>query len=670
MMFTTEMIQLFAVVLGKDSQRVTEVLLREGVLQFINTAELDSRVRDVSSTIDPKTSLPEITELRQRVEGFLHSGGILPDAPKEADLSERIAVNIREQKNFLDQLDSQREGTRERQRVIQQEILKLEDIRRQVELYGIGLPANSLRGIHSFLLLQTGKIPVKNITKLEDGLRDFPSLNILLGRQDEVAHYLLISMKRDGEQIRKILGGIGWTEIALPSELQSVREDVFKELAVKLDKLTQEQKSLETKVDELIKGHIDTLNKLWRNLRVTELLYNIQSNFKTSSRTMVFSGWLPLAKKEVLITKIREASAGRCYIEWYPAGIREIGADEVPVQFRNPRLFEPFQMLVSNFGIPQYGTIDPTVFMMPLYLSMFGLMFADVGQGLVLVTIGVLIAMSSRKNVRKKKMYTFSWLIIWCGLSSVLFGALFGSYFGFAIFKPLWFDFHGIVSGHPEGNSAIKNLGDILLITLYFGICVIYIGLVFNWINLVRTGKWMELIFNKAGLLGGWIYTGGIYICNFYARHEYKEFPQGGIIFVLVGLPALLVFIKEPLHYFRHRTGQGFNPLVILNFIMQWAVEILEIFSGYLSNTISFMRVAALGIAHVSLMMSFFTIAEMTSGIFYVVILVLGNMLVIALEGLSAAIQALRLNYYEFFTKFFHSTGKLYTPISLNSNYR
>ena len=142
-------------------------------------------------------------------------------------------------------------------------------------------------------------------------------------------------------------------------------------------------------------------------------------------------------------------------------------------------------------------------------------------------------------------------------------------------------------------------------------------------------------------------------------------------MFVLVGLPSLLIFIKEPYHYLKQRSGNSdekFNPLTILNFLMQWVVELLEIFSGYLSNTLSFMRVAGLGIAHVCLMISFFTLAEMTSGIGSVLILILGNILVIGLEGLSAGIQALRLNYYEFFTKFFHGTGKLYTPISLGNN--
>jgi V/A-type H+-transporting ATPase subunit I len=102
---------------------------------------------------------------------------------------------------------------------------------------------------------------------------------------------------------------------------------------------------------------------------------------------------------------------------------------------------------------------------------------------------------------------------------------------------------------------------------------------------------------------------------------------------------------------------------------MDWVISLLEIFSGYLANTLSFMRVAGLGIAHVTLMIAFFQIADMASpegpSIWAVIILVFGNILVIALEGLSAGIQSLRLNYYEFFSKHFQPTGVEFKPISL-----
>lgn len=672
MMFTSPMIQIFAIVLGRDSRRVTESLLREGVMQFINISEVDGEKPDNPSDTKPQASLSEISDLRKRIEVFLHTGGIIPSAPNETDLTNRISVDIEKEKKHLDKIASEREILRERQRVIQQEILKLEDIRKQVELYGIGLSDIPLHAKHSFISMQTGKLPVLNVKRLEDDLRDVPSLNIALGKEMDIAHYLLISMKRDSEQIGKILAKAGWTEIELPDELQSVKEDVFKELSVKLKTLTDEQKKYETKANDLVKREEKYLRDVWINLRVHELFYVIQTNFKSSSRTVIFSGWLPLSKKEKLTETIKRASENRCYLEWNEVESKDIIADQVPVQFNNPKILAPFQMLVSNFGVPQYGTIDPTPFVMPVYLSMFGLMFADIGQGCILSLLGILGVHFLKNNEQKKGLCDLSWLVIWCGLSSMLFGVLFGSFFGMGLFKPLWFDFHGIISGHSSGNSVIKNVYDILSITLYFGISVIFLGLLFNWINMIRTGKWIDLFFDKGGILGGWIYAGGIYIAAYMVGHNYKEFPPGIIMFVLVGLPSLLIFIKEPYHYLKHTSGHSdkkLNIFTILTFFMQWIVELLEIFSGYLSNTLSFMRVAGLGIAHVCLMISFFTLAEMTSGIMSVLILILGNILVIGLEGLSAGIQALRLNYYEFFTKFFHGTGKLYTPISLGNNF-
>ena len=671
MMFTTEMIQLFAVVLGRDCEPVTEALLREGVMQFINISELDSDKPDSLSAVKSQVSLTEISDLRKRIEGFLHSGGIIPSPPSETNLNNRVGVDVERESIRLDKMAGERDRIRERQRTIQQEILKLEDIKRQIELYGIGISDVTLPAKHSFISMQIGKFPASNVGQLEDELKDLPSLNIAMGRENDMAHHLLISMKRDNEKINKILANTGWSRVELPGELKSVRQDVFTELTAKLKKLTDEQKGVEEKVNDLIKKEEKHLTEIWVNLRVNELFQKIQANFKSSSRTVIFTGWLPSSKKEKLTTKIKQACEDRCYLEWNEAHSKGIIGGEIPVSFNNPKTLAPFQMLVKNFGVPKYGTIDPTPFVMPLYLIMFGLMFGDVGQGFVLAILGALGVSSWKKNEAKQGLCTLAWLVIWCGCSSMVFGVLFGSYFGMGLFPPLWFDFHGIISGHSVHKSDVNDIFDVLAIAIYFGISVIFLGLLFNWMNMIRQKKWIELIFDKGGVLGGWIYAGGIYIVSYMIARDYKELPPGIVLLLLVGLPALLLFIKEPYHYFKHepvQSGERSNLLfAFINFLMEWFVELLEIFSGYLSNTLSFMRVAGLGIAHVCLMISFFTIAGMTSGIASIGILILGNILVICLEGLSAGIQALRLNYYEFFTKFFHGTGELYTPISLNS---
>jgi len=668
MMFTTEMIQLFAVVLGKDSQRVTEALLHEGCMQFVRSTELEG-LNDLSA-VEPEVSLTEISDLRKRIEGLLHTAGFIPSTPGEIDLNNRVPVDIAKENNRLDEIAAERTSIRERQRTIQQEILKLEDIGRQIELYGMNISDVKLSAKHSLISLQIGKFPASNVKQLESGLRDFLLVSIPLGSESDMAHYLLISMKRDNQEIQKILLSVGWTQIEFPDNLQPVSKNVFGELSAKRKSFSDEQKKLESKADGLVKKEAAQLKKAWLNLRVNELFYKIQESFTSSWRTVIFTGWLPLSKREGLTSEITKACGGRCYLEWNEAGSKDVFGNEVPVQFNNPKIFAPFQMLVSNFGIPKYGTIDPTPFVMPLYLAMFGLMFADVGQGLVLAGLGILGMFFFKKKEGKEGMYHLSWLIVWCGMSSVLFGVLLGSFFGMSLFRPLWFDFHGIVSGHSENGSVVNDIYDILLITVYFGISVIALGLLFNWINVIRSGEWMELFFDKGGVIGGWIYGGGIYIAYYVISHEYKELPSGMILLLLVGLPSLLLFIREPYHFLKCRDAYSdskFGIVTILNFLMQWIVGLLEIFSGYVSNTISFMRVAGFGIAHACLMISFFTLAKMTSGIISVVVLVLGNILVISLEGLSAGIQALRLSYYEFFTKFFHGTGKLYTPISLNS---
>ena len=670
MIFTTQMTQLFAVVLRRDKERVTEALLREGVMQFISTSEIDVERLENLATVQPELPLTELSEMRKRIEGVLYTVGIVPPRPRELDLNNRVAVDLGRERARLDRIDGERDSIRERQRSLQQEILKLEDIKRQVNLYGIDLEGLQPPGRQSLLAMRTGKLALAQVKSLESELKGLPAMHLVLGQQDGVAHCMLLSMKRDRAQIEKILAGVGWTSLELPKQALSVKKDLALEVADKLQALAAEQKKLQDQVGDLVKKEEAHLKSLWVNLRVNELCARIQTSFTSSSRTVIFAGWLASSKKERLSAKVMEASEGRCYLEWHDAGSDEAIDSEVPVEFNNPRALAPFQMLVSNFGIPQYGTIDPTPFVMPIYLAMFGLMFADAGQGLVLMLLGALGVWRLRKNEAKRGLCNLSWLIIWCGVSATVFGVLFGSYFGMAPFKALWFDFHGIVAGHADAGSVVKDVYDILSITIYFGIAVIVLGLAFNWINLIRGRKWMELLFDKGGVLGGWIYGGGVYIASYMVGHDYKEFPPGRTIFLLAGLPALLLLIKEPYHYFRHG-GHGDdkpNPVfMLLTSLMEWIVELLEIFSGYLSNTLSFMRVAGLGIAHVCLMISFFTLAEMTSGIFSVLILIVGNVMVIGLEGLSAGIQALRLNYYEFFTKFFHGTGRLYTPISLNS---
>ncbi|MGC9313083.1 MAG: V-type ATPase 116kDa subunit family protein, partial [Sediminispirochaetaceae bacterium] len=300
---------------------------------------------------------------------------------------------------------------------------------------------------------------------------------------------------------------------------------------------------------------------------------------------------------------------------------------------------------------------------------MFGLMFGDVGHGLVVFLIGLYGSHVNRKRGRRTMLFP---LITWCGVAAMIAGSLFGSYFGTELLPPIWFDYHAVVTGHQAAGS-VRSIMDILLITIYFGITVIATGLLLNWINRIRSRDWIGLIWENGGILVGWLYAAGTYCAFYYVGHDYRQLPAGRTLALILGVPVLLMGAKPIIEHIRHNREHpeaGPRKISILNMVMEWVVELLEIFSGYLSNTLSFMRVAGLGIAHVSLMVAFFQIAEMAASdgrftVWSYLILLLGNALVIGLEGLSAGIQSLRLNYYEFFSKYFTGNGKAYTPISL-----
>jgi V/A-type H+-transporting ATPase subunit I len=675
MMFTEPMVSLIAVVRDTDMDTVTRELLRQGVLQFIKVEEIKKSWAVKLEDVDPAVSQARIAEMRKRIEGFLLPLAIPIRMPNELDLKKRRPVDLDETENKINAVSEEIQTIRGKQQQIQQEIMKLENIKGQVGSYGINVSDMVFSGTYSFISIRIGKIKTGRMDEFTGRIEKRPSVIIPLREDAGSTHLLLIYMKQDDDEMRRILRETDWSDVEPPEGLEEFKGEIGGDIDKKIEVLRAEQRRLADKADALVRNRAPSLNDLWVQLRVNELFYTIQANFEKTARTVVFSGWLPAGKQEDVQKGIVRAIGERCYLEWHrPRDLEKEPnvATRAPVNLRNPRFLAPFQMLVTKFGIPEYGTIDPTPAVFITYLIMFGLMFPDVGHGFVIALFGIIGNIFFRgKNETFKKL---SSLMIYCGATAVVTGVLVGSYFGFPWLKPLWFDFHGIISGHPEKQSLIGSIFDVLAISIYFGIAVIEVGFLFNWINLVIKRKWIELLLDKAGVLGVWIYNGGIYVSLYMVHHNYRNLPPMPQIILLLAVPAVLLILKKPLQKTmeqKERLFEGITIFTPINFLMGWGVELIEIFSGYLSNTLSFFRVAGFGIAHVSLMLAFFQLAEMAGGgsattPVGIVVLLFGNVLVIVLEGLSVGVQSLRLNYYEFFTKFFRGSGELYRPVSLS----
>ena len=672
MLFTEPMQQVVAVVLDHDVDAVTKELLRLGLLHFVNITEVDGDVSSQVESITPKIAEAGITEIRRRIEGFLAMIQEKPPSGEDLKVENLQAVDLEETNKVLDNLAASVQKVRDRQSARQQEILRLEDIWRQLQMFGNLSELVEARSQYSYLSVETGSIRSSLLGSFEQALGELPNVTMQMGVQENQTLLLLITMKRDEGVLDRILDKFGWTDVRLPRELSGKKDQVQQELEQKLKAAKEEQEQLQSQVNTLIRERLESLKGLWSNLRLNELYTRVQSFFSKTARTVIFSGWLPSSRRSELSSAIRRVTEGHCYLEWQRG--REVSKEHparVPVQMHNPKFLSPFQMLVTNYSIPEYGSIDPTPLVAVAYLIMFGLMFGDAGHGAVLLLLGALgsfLYRGGRAGVRNLLQ-----LVAYCGAAAVIAGILFGSYFGMQWFAPLWFDYHGVVAGHG-GGGLVTDIYGILVITIYFGIAVIALGLVLNWINCVAKGRWFRLIFDKGGLIGGWIYAAGIYAAMYFVRHDYKQLPDLDLLILVLGIPVLLLTVKPVLEYLLHKPRKPFTLFTPVDFFMEWIVEILEIFSGYLANTLSFMRVAGLGIAHVSLMIAFFSIAEMVGGssggytVGSYLVLIAGNVLVILLEGLSAGIQSLRLNYYEFFSKYFSGSGRAYAPVTLRKN--
>ncbi len=672
MMFTTPMRLLAAVVLDENTEEVTRELLRLGTLDFVSVRDLAGDWKDRVAPVPSEGTENRLGELRRRLEGLLRMSSE-PAALPEPDLEDPAPLDTAAAEKTLDALASEVNGVRDRQKAVQEDILRLSEMRRQVETFEHLNAPSGLGSAYSFLAVRTGTIPASRYGELEESLKSLPSALVPWGEPGgPVRPALLVSLKRDESRLAPILKKAGWEDGTLPEETRDGKTRALHGMDERISALRTRQSEIQGELDEMFRRRKPDLERLWSRLRVHELLARVRSRFSKTERTVLFSGWIPRDKTAAVEEGIRQACGGKCHVEWLTAREGEARSLEVPVALRNPRILKPFEALVRNYAIPEYGAVDPTPFTAVAYLIMFGLMFGDAGHGFVLAVLGLLGVLSAR---RRKADDSLSRLILYCGFSAIAAGILFGSYFGRPWLPPLWFDYHAIVNGHEAAAGTVRSVYDILGITIKFGLAVMGTGFVLNWINLVRKKRWLPLFLDKGGLLGGWIYAAGAWAAFRFVQSAYRTLPSPDLLVVILGLPSLVLFLKGPVEYLRHppEKRRPFGPLTIADFLMEWIVELLEIYSGYLANTLSFMRVAGLGIAHVSLMTAFFQIARMIApdGGFSVAataVLVLGNVLVIALEGLSAGIQSLRLNYYEFFSKYFNGTGRAYSPVSLRSS--
>jgi V/A-type H+-transporting ATPase subunit I len=307
------------------------------------------------------------------------------------------------------------------------------------------------------------------------------------------------------------------------------------------------------------------------------------------------------------------------------------------------------------YGLPNYHEMDPTPFVAITYFVLFGIMFADVGQGLCLSLIAWFF-------MWKKKKMELGRSIALCGLSSAVFGVLFGSVFGFEeALNPFWGWVHD-KTGIPLNDGKLINVSDSeTVITLIYaaigiGVVLVLIAMLLNVYTKCKQHKYGNAFFSQNGLAGFIFYGATIFGV---LGQMFLGIPLLSVPYVvcLIVIPLIVIFFAEPLSELVAGEKEWF-PKHFGDFLTENIFEMIEVLLSYVSNTVSFLRVGAFILVHAGMMTVVFTLAEMMGGVGYWITVVLGNGIIMALEALLVGIQALRLEYYEMFSRFFTGDGR------------
>jgi len=479
--------------------------------------------------------------------------------------------------------------------------------------------------------LHVGTIPAGNIGRLRDALGLAGYLLTVFLVNEGIAHVVIAGTTDDHQSIKFVLESAGWHPLEIPAQFSDHPEVIRRKLAGRRHELEEEYRELEDKVASRRKQHLQRLTKAARTLAIAAPYAELAGVLRGRGGLARLGGWVP--RREM--GRLREALQGRLG-ERFEMSARDPLPEElalVPSAIPHLKLLHPFLVLVKNFGIPRYGEVDPTIPFALTFIAMYGMMFGDIGHGSVIAAVGIVL---------RRKLFGFAPFVIGIGLSSVAFGFVYGSLFGY----------EGVV--HPVWMSPLDDPMLMLQVALYWGIGFIVLATMLTIRNRLVERRYAEALFDGRGLAGLLFYLGLLYAGYNWATTGGIGWPEKSAM--VVPLLGILAY-----QWREHDLPTGERLIVVF-------IEGFETVMSYIANSMSFLRVAAFSLNHVALAIAILTLADMLGTAGHWLTVLLGNLFVLVFEGAIVAIQVLRLEYYEGFARFFSGDGREFRPLTLLLN--
>lgn len=535
---------------------------------------------------------------------------------------------------------------------------QLESTLRQIEpVADIDINISSLRNSR-YLFSILGLMPAANVERMQTSLARVPNVFLTLRSDAGQSVVWLAGTRSNADVLERAARSAYLSPLNLSDEYQGVPARIMESIHKTIEKTNQNIADLQADISHLAQTRQEQLRALLWDVHASRVMSEAVVRFGQLRYTYVVTGWVQTDNLEVLTQRLKVASR-EILIETLPTA-RSGHNSDVPVAMQNSKFLKPFQMLVNTYARPRYGEFDPTILIAITFPLLFGAMFGDMGQGLVLVLLGWLLG--SGRVAALKSMAGLGGLIQICGVSATIFGAIYGSFFGFEDISIFGEEFR--LFGVHLPFSPIHNILQILMVAIGAGVVLLILGFLIGIFNGIVSREWGHLLFGHNGVAGFMLYLSLLGI----GAASLHILPISPVVFVVLAvLSAAAVMFSE---VFIHLV-EGYRPLVnggMGTYVIQAGVELFEVIISFLSNTLSYVRVGAFAVAHGGLSAAIFILAELVSpakGLPYWLVVAIGNLFIVGFEGLIVGIQTMRLHYYEFLGKFFTGGGMRFEPLAI-----
>lgn len=612
-----------------------------GDVEHASPGETRARAADLLAKIE---SVIEILEERADAGSF-----VSPEKVKVDEGDPRGLFNEAEEKLFT--VGEKVLGMATRLEEISKEREELLDLQAQLAvLEKLGVNPSDMGGLRNMHMI-VGVAASKELKELGEGLKGIsPGIIFHSAQLDKKTVVIMVVVPKEHEvDASRVLRLHRFEEIRIPMRFQMPLVEAKNKASEGIKSLEEEEKKLAEEIRKIAAKETPDLLRLKELLNIEKFLEESNRFLGKTKRTYAFTGWSPADSAEEVAEIVRKASRGICSIS-----IEDPKRDEKPptLLLNSPRV-KPMELLIDTYGVPNYSEIDPTMFVAITFPIIFGLMFGDIGQGVLILLTGILLGYKINLGESPRKLGR---ILVLCGVSAIFFGFMYGSVFGLEgenIERYLGFELHPLWLNPIEDTPALMNFA------LRLGVALLVAGCAINILNEVSHKRYIDIIVSPYGLPGVWILLGGAYLVS---KHGVDIFALIKDILIVPGvlLPFLLLGFGE------HYVSKISLPM---SFFEAW-----DNLSRYLVNSLSYIRVMALAIIHGALNMIMVTIMEMmpagTAGTAAkVLIFVLGNLGIFVIEMFVSFIQTLRLHYYEWFSKFYAGDGKRFIPFKVIREY-